>query len=238
MSKVFAIYPLDKSCSNSFLNRIHTFETRKLGDDWHCFKVHFSDEEHEKSINAANESHFVLFMGHGGDTQLHGACGKYGEFTTESTAAKENHDFYDRGVFIDASNIGRFQNKIFFCFSCNSNKSSTKSLSRLAIENGVQTFVGFGNIPTDYIKEVKFSKRCIALYKGKIIKILKYAIYYAVESDETVDGLVQIIKLLTTKEIQSLRQQRPFHDKDAVVCQLYKFKNEIRIYGDRYAKIY
>lgn len=41
MSKVFAIYPLDKSSSTSFLNRIHTFETRMLGDAWHCYKVHF-----------------------------------------------------------------------------------------------------------------------------------------------------------------------------------------------------
>ena len=38
MSKVFAIYPLDKSSSTSFLNRIHTFETRMLGDAWHCYK--------------------------------------------------------------------------------------------------------------------------------------------------------------------------------------------------------
>ncbi|MCQ2348387.1 MAG: hypothetical protein MJZ65_04275 [Paludibacteraceae bacterium] len=238
MSKVFAIYPLDKSSSNSFLNRIHTFETKMLRDDWHCFKIHFSDEEHEKSIKSANESHFVLFMGHGGDTQLHGACGKYGELTCDAIAGNENPQFYDKEVFIDTSNIGRFHNQIFFCFSCNSNKSSTKSLSRLAIANGVQTFVGFGNIPTDYVEGVKFSKRCIAFYKGIIVKIIKYSIFYAVENNETVDNLVQIIKLLTTKEIQSLEMQRPFHDKDAILNQLYKFKNDIRIYGDRYAKIY
>lgn len=50
MSKVFAIYPLDKSSSTSFLNRIHTFETRMLGDAWHCYKVHFSDDDHERCI--------------------------------------------------------------------------------------------------------------------------------------------------------------------------------------------
>lgn len=48
MSKVFAIYPLDKSNSTSFLNRIHTFETRMLKDAWHCYKVHFSDDDHQK----------------------------------------------------------------------------------------------------------------------------------------------------------------------------------------------
>ena len=61
MSKVFAIYPLDKSSSTSFLNRIHTFETRKLGDDWHCYKVHFSDEDHERCIQQAKDNHFVFW---------------------------------------------------------------------------------------------------------------------------------------------------------------------------------
>lgn len=238
MSKVFAIYPLDKSSSTAFLNRIHTFETRMLEDAWHCYKVHFSDEDHDKSIIASSESKFVFFMGHGGDTQLHGACGKYGELNVSKEAAIENTDFFDKGVFIDTTNIGRFKGKVFFCFSCNSNHSSAKSLSRIACNNGVVTFVGFGNIPTDYISGHGFSKRCIAIYKGKIIKIIKYAIYYAVENNETVDGLVRIIKLLTTKEIQLLEMQRNFHDKEKIVEQLYKFKNEIKIFGDRYSTIY
>lgn len=60
MSKVFAIYPLDKSSSTSFLNRIHTFETRMLGDAWHCYKVHFSDDDHERCIQQSLESHFIF----------------------------------------------------------------------------------------------------------------------------------------------------------------------------------
>ena len=95
----------------------------------------------------------------------------------------------------------------------------------------------FGNIPTDYIEGVPFSKRCIAIYKGKIVKIMKYALYYAVENNENVDNLVRIIKILTCKEIQSLRQQKRFHGRDAVIEQLYKFKDEIKIYGDVYAKL-
>ena len=98
MSKVFAIYPLDKSSSTSFLNRIHTFETRMLGDAWHCYKVHFSDDDHERCIQQAMDSHFIFFMGHGGDTQLHGACAKYGEMTVDSAAVQENKDFYDKEI--------------------------------------------------------------------------------------------------------------------------------------------
>ena len=117
MSKVFAIYPIDKSCSTSFLNRINTFETRKLGDIWHCYKVHFSDEDHERCIQQAKDSHFIFYMGHGGETQLHGACAKYGEMSVDVIAAKENKDFYNKENFIDANNINAFKGKIFFCFS-------------------------------------------------------------------------------------------------------------------------
>lgn len=97
-------------------------------------------------------------MGHGGDTQLHGACAKYGEMTVDFTATQENKDFYDKEVFIDANNINVFREKVFFCFSCNSNKNNSKSLARLSKTYGIEAFVGFGNIPTDYIEGVPFQK--------------------------------------------------------------------------------
>ena len=97
-------------------------------------------------------------MGHGGETQLHGACGRFGEMTMNNIAAQENSDFYDKEVFIDASNLSSFSGKIFFCFSCNSNKNSTKSLARLSKSCGIESFVGFGNIPTDYIEGETFQK--------------------------------------------------------------------------------
>ena len=237
MSKVFAIYPIDKSCSTSFLNRINTFETRKLGDIWHCYKVHFSDEDHERCIQQSKDSHFIFYMGHGGETQLHGACAKYGEMSVDLIAAKENKDFYNKENFIDANNINAFKGKIFFCFSCYSNRNSSKSLARLSRKFGVETFVGFGDIPTDYIDGTRFSKRCIAIYKGKIVKIIKYSLFYAVQNNETADNLVRIIKLLTCKEIQSLLFQDNFHGRDTVVKQLCRFKNEIKIFGNPYSNL-
>lgn len=209
-----------------------------------CLEIHgtaikytFSDDDHKRCIQQSMDSHFIFFMGHGGDTQLHGACAKYGEMPVDFTAIQENKNFYEKEVFIDASNIDAFKGKIFFCFSCNSNKNNSKSLARLSKNHGIKAFIGFGNIPTDYIEGGNFSKRCIAIYKGRIVKIMKYALYYAVENNETVDNLVRIIKILTCKEIQSLRQQKRFHGRDAVIEQLYKFKDEIKIYGDIYSKI-
>ena len=75
----------------------------------------------------------------------------------------------------------------------------------------------------------------IVIYKGKIVKIIKYSLFYAVQNNETADNLVRIIKLLTCKEIQSLLRQRNFHGRDLVIKQLCMFKNEIKIFGNMYS---
>ena len=48
MCKVFAIYPTDKKDSTKFLNKINTFLCKNLGADWHCYKIKFSDEDHQR----------------------------------------------------------------------------------------------------------------------------------------------------------------------------------------------
>lgn len=238
MSKIFGIYPIDKSSSTNFLNRINTFMTSHIGSDWHCYKIHFSDEDHIRSLERSKESHFILFMGHGGESELHGACGRYGEMHVDLQATQENPDFYDKGKFIDYNNVGVFRGQILFCFSCNSNRNTPHSLARNSILNGVECFVGFGNIPTDYIEGTPFSKRCIAIYKGIIIKVIKHSLKYAYSNNETIDNVVRIIRILATQEIQGLMLGRDFHGRREVVDQLYKFKNEIKIYGNRYSRIY
>lgn len=235
MTKVFAIYPIDKSSSTAFLNRINTFEARKLGRVWHCYKVYFEDEDHERCIKQSDESHFVLFMGHGRSDCLHGACATYGDELVDGRA--KQGEYYDKKDFINTSNIANFKGKVLFCFSCNSNRNKPKDLARLSIEYGVESFVGFGDLPTDYIEGEKWSKRCIAIYKGKIVRIIKYALYYAVNNNETVDNLVNIIRILTCKEIQKLLHGRKFHGRNSVIELLYRFENDIIIFGNRYSCI-
>lgn len=238
MSKIFAIYPIDKSCSTKFLNRINTFERRSLGDEWHCYKIHFSDKDHDDCLAASKQTRFVLFMGHGGETKLCGSCGKNGEMDVDALAQQENPNYYIKESFVDSNNISEFRGQIFFCFSCNSNRNTAKSLGRIAIQEGVLAFVGFGDIPTDYIDGVHFSKRCIAVYKGLIIKIMKYAICLAAKDNLTLDAMIRIIHILTTKEIQYLIKTRNnSHHKVLIIKQLVLFKNDIRIFGDRYATI-
>lgn len=238
MSEIFAMFPIDKGCSTKFLNRINTFEMRMLGDKWHCYKIHLSDEDHDSCIKASKDSRFIFYMGHGGETKLCGACGKYGEQTASPLVRAENPEYYIKEVFIDANNIAAFKDKIFFCFSCNSNRNTARSLGRKAVESGVLSFIGFGDIPTDYIDTYPFSIRNIAVYKGIITKVMKHALRLAVESNESVEGLVKIIQVLTTKEIQRLiLTTNQIHHKDAIINQLVMFKNDIRIFGDKYARI-
>lgn len=238
MSKVFAIYPIDRCYSTGFLNRINTFETRNLGDDWHCFKIHFSDQDHDDCLVASKGERFIYYMGHGGETKLCGSCGKYGEEHVAALVREENEDYYIKEAFIDTNNIGTFKDQIFFCFSCNSNRNTAKSLGHIAIQKGVLSFIGFGDIPTDYNDNVPFSKRCIAVYKGIIVRIMKQALAIAIKSEGSVYSLVRIIQILTTQEIQQLLlSSADIRHKDSIVKRLCDFKNDIRIFGDRYAKI-
>ena len=67
---------------------------------------------------------------------------------------------------------------------------------------------------------------------------MKHALRLAVESNESVEGLVRIIQVLTTKEIRRLiLTTNQIHHKDAIINQLVMFKNDIRIFGDKYARI-
>lgn len=238
MSKIFAIYPIDKSSSTRFLNRINTFEKNHLGNDWHCFKIRFSDEEHSKCLIAALNSRFIIFMGHGGESKLCGACAKNGEETVDEVARQENIDYYNNHDYINIGNVNIFKGHILCCFSCNSNRNSAKSLGRRAIQYGVTSFIGFGDIPTDFIEENNFSKRCIAIYKGYIVKIMKHSLYIAISGNCTVDGFINIIKLLTTKEIQNLQSTKHnIRHKSKIINRLVEFKNDIRVLGDPYARL-
>lgn len=238
MCKVFAIYPTDKSHTTRFLNRINTFEKRHLGDSWRCFKLHFQDSDHLNSITAAKDYRFILFMGHGGESHLCGACGLYGEASVSEISRSENPDCYNNHNFINTSNIHEFRDKIFCAFSCNSNRNTAKSLGRTAINSGVRSYIGFGDIPTDYVDGETMSKRCIAVYKGIIIRIMKYALLIGIKENLTVVALVKIIKFLTTKEIQILMKSKSkIRHKDLILKQLADFKNDIRIMGDVDARL-
>ena len=115
MCKVFAIYPTDKKDSTKFLNKINTFLCKNLGADWHCYKIKFSDEDHQRCLNSAQSSaaKFIIFMGHGRGDKLLGSFNKKAEDFISNDALSEEL-FYKNEKFIHEQNIDFFKNKILF----------------------------------------------------------------------------------------------------------------------------
>jgi len=252
MPKIIAIYPTDKQESTRFLNRINTYLKRKLNEDWLCIKLNFTEKEHLNCIefiSTVNDK-FIIFMGHGRSDRLFGSCSKESSDFISSEAMQYNELFFKNEDFIHIDNINAFKNKIFFSFSCNSNRNDKNSLGRNAIQNGVKSFIGFGDIPTDYIdiwpiKKPKkksdeiFPKRAIAIYKGIIIKIIKQCLFVSIKNNYTVQGLVDLMKIQTNKEIQNmiLSKNKNRHKKN-IVEKLFEFKSEIIILGNSHEKIF
>jgi len=238
MSKIFAIYPTDKRESTKFLNRINTYLIRNLKKDWHCYKIKFTDDDHINCLKQAKESpaKFILFMGHGRSNCLYGSCAKANSDFISPDAERENNELYKNERFIDESNIGNLSNKVFFSLSCNSNENSARTIGRKAIEKGILCFVGFGDIPTDHIEGKKNPPKAIAVYKGLITKIIKESLYISIINNYTVDRLVDLIKIITYKEIQTLLYTKNRHKKN-IIEKLLLFKNEIVIFGNKFETV-
>ena len=242
MSKVFAIYPTDKQESTKFLNRINVFLNNELNHDWYCYKTKFTDEDHESCLKKATENNakFIFFMGHGKSDCLYGSFASENQDFMSFDAMIENEKFYKNEYFIHRDNIAIFKDKIFFSFSCSSNRNETSSLGRNAIKNGVRSFIGFGDIPTDYISGKKVNgrdidKKVIARYKGIIVRIIKNSILISIKENYTTNKLVDTIKILGNKEIQNiLLKPHANWRNEQLICLLYSFKNEIVILGNKF----
>ena len=239
MCKVFAIYPTDKKDSTKFLNKINTFLCKNLGADWHCYKIEFSDEDHQRCLNSAQSSaaKFIIFMGHGRGDKLLGSFNKKAEDFISNDALSEEL-FYKNEKFIHEQNIDFFKNKILFCFSCNSNENKSKSLSRIAIQKGVKSFIGFGDMPTDYIAGRPFPLKAIETYKCILTRVIKNGLYIAIKKEYTIDEFIRLLKILVTKEMQSiLFTSSKYRHKKVLLQELYKFKTNIKVYGNRYERL-
>ena len=111
-------------------------------------------------------------------------------------------------------------------------------MGRIAIENGVLSFVGFGDIPTDYILEKAFPIKAISVFKGIITKIIKQSLHISIKNNYSIGELVDLIKILTTKEIQNLiLSSHKNRHKEKIINNLFLFKKEIVVFGNRFETI-
>jgi hypothetical protein len=239
MTKFFGIYPTDNQQSTKFLNKINTHLKNELGNKWHCYKIKFSDIDHKNCLNVAKDcsSKLVIFMGHGKSDVLYGSCTKESNDFISLDAIPFEDKYYKNENFINNENIGMLKNKIFFSFSCNSNRNEKNSLGRNAISKGVISFVGFGDIPTDFIIENNFPPKAIAVYKGIIVTIIKKSLSIAIKDNYSVAKLVDLIKIQTNIKILEFILNTNERHKDLIIENLFKFKNEIVVFGDRYTKL-
>lgn len=229
MSKIICIYPDDSSTRS--LNTIPYILKKNFPSIFHCYKIKPNDKSHEDCLKRTNSGseEFVIFLGHGQSNKLFGAISKNTDvFSTEYTVQYKNDDF------INKANIEVFKGKNVFCLSCYSNVN----LGKWACEKGANSFIGFGNIPTDWeisYEKIFLSKKDFYLHRKLITEIILNTLLISIDEKYNMIKIVNLIKILTNNKIVELIKEDITHKW--VINQLYSFKKEIVIFGNRFEKL-
>lgn len=235
---VYCIFPEDRT--TFFLNRIVTYLKRELGDKFHCFKVKLNDKSHNDCLSLLKEKKgkLILFLGHGRSDMLYGACGDEAEnLFSNSEAEHDNPSFFKKTEFITIENCSVFSQNIVISLSCNSNVVK-KSIGQASVRQGALSFVGFGDIQTDYLSGDDFTLREISIFKGILVSIIKKSISYCYKNSFNPERFVDVIKIITNRELYKLiTKSKGVKFRHRIARHLYNFKTEIQIFGDYYAKI-
>jgi len=237
--EIFCVYPHDRT--TFFLGRIVSFLKNNLGDRFHCHKVKLNEASHQDCLKRLEvlENRIIVFLGHGKSDVLYGACGDEGEsmLGIHLEAIEDNPQYFNKPNFITIKNSNILSKNIVFALSCESNRLKN-SIGVSAIENKAISFIGFGDIQTDYDEERVLTKREIAIFKGIIVKIIKKSLLYSFQNKFTPEKLVDTIKIMTNKEIYKLLTiHKGIKYRNRIAKHLYSFKDEIAIFGDRYIQL-
>lgn len=61
---------------------------------------------------------------------------------------------------------------------------------------------------------------------------------HAIKKEYTIDEFIRLLKILVTKEMQSiLFTSSKYRHKKVLLQELYKFKTNIKVYGNRYERL-
>lgn len=250
MPKILCIYPYDKTTKfleNKILNPLITY----LKDEIEIINISPNKESHKLCLEKIRKSvdDVIFFFGHGKSDCLYGAIGDKARLVDDKSLSKEaisdNENYYSNESFINKDNINIFKNKVVFCLSCNSNEK----LGKWAIDSGCITFVGFGDIPTEWYKEDNINQRETPIFKGRFNRIILNSLLHSIRKQDSIYDLVEMIKLNANREIFDLlknthKKQKKlrsdgtlnYHVKSAE--SLFKFKEDIKIFGDYNKKIF
>lgn len=227
MSKVICIYPRDPS--TKFLNILVKKLHKLLGEDFYCFVVEPNNNSHLQCIKRLThgDEQSILFLGHGTSTELFGA---YNDTLLQGTTFSEEQET----SFIHRENIHVFSGKKVFCLSCNSNDK----ISKWAVDKGARTFLGFGNICTDWSREdhmaKSVSKTDIYLFRRVITLILAQTFEIVYENDFNFNQLDKVLRIVINKWLKNRYYyfEKQIKSWEWFDEQVYRFKDEIIIHGN------
>jgi hypothetical protein len=224
MSKILFLYPKDST--TDFLNFI--LENNLYSNEISIERPNTTIKEHQQSLEntKTSDSELVIFMGHGHNDSLHGANGS--DLDIEFKAFRER--------FINKENIEELVGKKIISLSCNSNEK----IGKIAIENGVRVFVGFGYIPTDWSVEAEgypdITSDEIDQFRSLLVKVFSMSLNYSIIYQFTFFQFERIFKVITNKKIIELLNS-DYDTNDWLLQSLYKLKDEIKVFGDGSIKI-
>mgnify|MGYP003103481255 CR=1 FL=1 len=90
----------------------------------------------------------------------------------------------------------------------------------------------------DYIAGRPFPLKAIETYKCILTRVIKNGLYIAIKKEYTIDEFIRLLKILVTKEMQSiLFTSSKYRHKKVLLQELYKFKTNIKVYGNRYERL-
>jgi len=232
MSKILCVFPNDPS--TRFLEKLSWELNKHFDSNFHCFKVKPNKSSHTKCLDRIKmgNDELILFLGHGQSDKLFGAItNNFNTFHTDS------EDFFIHDDFINKENINVFSNKKVICLSCNSNDK----IGKWAVDSGTKVFLGFGDIPTDWLTEyerLKISKFDVFAFRCLMRDIILKSIIYVGAHNMTFKALDKVIKIFVNRTIYYGKYPYKIKNLSWVNDRLCYFKDEIKVYGDKDLNIF
>lgn len=242
MEKVLIVHPEDKT--TAFLSKIKNSLKNQNKVNVHHFNVKPNDHSHQHCLDRIENQqsgNLVIFLGHGKSNSLCGGKGKHYDLIGQNDILLQEHpaNYYYKEEFIHIDNVGVFKNKNVFCLSCR----SREKISTYIVDAGATSVVGFGNIPTskEEFEEMGYknvSHDLVRLMKTEVNYIVKTSLMLAITNNFTIDTTVNYVKFVTSQRMVETLTNKAIKDRLILADNLYNFKNDITILGDKKTTVY
>lgn len=231
------IHPYDKT--TLFLKRVANFLGESKYVNSHYFQVKCSDRSHLECLQRVNslpDEALIVFMGHGRSDALIGSkSDDYGlGLISDEAVSAFPEKYYYKERFIENDTLKYFAKKRFLSLSCNSNGK----IGKMAIQNGVSGFIGFGDLPSsiDELEDIisndilaRVSKeRVIGILKGYLVFVLKMTIETMIIHGYNFSDIPRLVRMIVNKlVIKEVSNKRKHLEKEVILLVLQNFKSNI-----------